>query len=125
MKLLIDDMRNIEADVIARTAEAAKVVLSAYDWDEVILDHDLGEGDNGYDLLKSMMKAQIFPKRISLVSSNPVGRQNQKNVLVDNGYVETSAAFFLRSVDAQHQVHICCCKVCEDIKGKYGVFDFC
>lgn len=124
MKLLIDDMRNLESDVTARTASAAKAVLCAYDWDEVILDHDLGEGDNGYDVLKFMMKAQIFPETISLVSSNPVGRQNQKNVLVANGYTTKDNSLFFREVNKQPQTHICRCRVCEELRAKYGIFDF-
>ena len=86
MWLLIDDKRDLNCEVIARTAEAAKKLLSLNCWEVVCFDHDLGEKTNGYDILKWAIKEGCLPDKVQLVTSNPVGRERMTKVLSDNGY---------------------------------------
>ena len=54
MWLLIDDQRDLNCQIIARTAEAGRIVLQVLcnQIETVCLDHDLGEKDTGYDICK-------------------------------------------------------------------------
>ena len=77
--LLIDDVRDIDADVVARTFEAGIEALKAHKFDVLYLDHDLGDEDprkTGYDILNFLENnPQFLPsQKIILVTSNPVGR---------------------------------------------------
>lgn len=89
--LLIDDVRNMQTDVTARSAEVAKVVMNSphLKFDVVYLDHDLGPGDNGLDVLRWMFKNKIRPSKVVLVTMNPVGRRNLECELSDNGYTKS------------------------------------
>jgi hypothetical protein len=77
--LLIDDFRTIEADREGLQA------LQEGGWDLLLLDHDLGDPDprhTGYDLLSWLERnPQFLPKRIELVTANPVGREKMKMVI--------------------------------------------
>lgn len=96
--LLIDDMRDIKADVVARTY-AEGINALAYDgpFDILYLDHDLGEVDinsdyaydpSGYGVMCFLEEnPQYLPKQIVLVTSNPVGRKNMQ-VVIDRLYKE-------------------------------------
>lgn len=98
--LLIDDMRNIKADVIARTfEEGIKALRTGGQFDILFLDHDLGgtdghgteipvtiEGElympNGYGIVCFLENhTHLLPKKIELVTSNPVGRKNMQVVI--------------------------------------------
>jgi len=98
--LLIDDMRDIKADVIARTFEAGIHALktNSYGRFEILfLDHDLGEegfaevdGEkypaNGYGIMCFLENnTHLLPHMITLVTSNPVGRKNMQ-VVIDKLY---------------------------------------
>ena len=96
MILLIDDTRDLGCDVIARTPAAAKKCLSSSEWNEVYFDHDLGYGENGYDVMKWMFENEIYPNKISIVTSNPGGRKNMEDLLNDNGYVKENGIGFRR-----------------------------
>lgn len=77
--LLIDDMRNIKADVVARTyLEGLRALISLGPFDILYLDHDLGDSDErrtGYGIMNFLeANPQYLPKKIELVTSNPVGR---------------------------------------------------
>ena len=75
--LLIDDMRNIRADRVARTFEAGIKALEEEIWDVLWLDHDLGQedGKDGTGIMNWLeAHPDRLPKRIVCVSSNPVGR---------------------------------------------------
>jgi hypothetical protein len=86
MWLLIDDERDLNCDAIARTPEAARVLLKCDCWECVIFDHDLGCAKTGYDILMWMFESKVYPRRIQLVTSNPVGRDRMSAVLKENHY---------------------------------------
>lgn len=83
--LLIDDMRNIEADRVARTFDEGIEALRSHFWDLLYLDHDLGDPDpkkTGYDIMCFIESNQEYmPAKILLVTSNPVGRQKMQAVI--------------------------------------------
>jgi hypothetical protein len=103
--LLIDDMREIEADVIARTFEAGiKALKLLGPFETLYLDHDLGEVDetsgseswvtvdgqklpmNGYGIMCFLeANPHLLPEKITIVSSNPVGRKNMQ-IVIDKLY---------------------------------------
>lgn len=104
--LLIDDMRAIDADVIARTFESGIHALKHLGpFETLYLDHDLGEVDehgseipvevdgdlyppNGYGIMCFLeANPHYLPKAITIVSSNPVGRRNMQ-VVIDKLYKE-------------------------------------
>lgn len=87
MWLLIDDVRDIGADVIARTAESGLRLLATLEWEGLYLDHDLGDGATGYDLLREALEAGRVPPQVILVTANPVGRQRMADLLRSTGYV--------------------------------------
>lgn len=83
MKLWIDDERNPPDNswIIARTADNAMRLIGTGIFQEISLDHDLGEEKTGYDVIchlefllnvKSLMFS--FPDVIRCHSANPVGR---------------------------------------------------
>ena len=86
-EILIDDIRNVEGvDIIFRTAESARNFLIENDFKDEIsvlyMDHDLGDlKDNGYKILSSILEKNIRPKKVTLVTSNPVGRDNMCSIL--------------------------------------------
>lgn len=87
MWLLIDDCRDLNADVIARTPEAGKRMLALGGWECVCFDHDLACAETGYDVLVWALEKQFLPVKVQLVTSNPVGRQNMRQALEAHGYV--------------------------------------
>ena len=87
MWLLIDDMRDMNVDVIARTGLAGKKMLAIGGWEYILFDHDLGCDIDGYELLTYALEADLLgDAKIHLVTSNPVGRQNMEAALKDAGY---------------------------------------
>lgn len=88
--LLIDDMRDIQTDVIARTYdEGIEALQTKGPFDKLYLDHDLGEDDprkTGYGIMNFLeANPKFLPGKIILVTSNPVGRQ-QMQVVIDKLY---------------------------------------
>jgi hypothetical protein len=89
MWLLIDDIRDLNCDVIARTAKAGLKLLEQGGWSTVCFDHDLGEDEaTGYEVMAHAFLADWMKevKHVQLVTSNPVGRTNMANLLKDEGY---------------------------------------
>lgn len=78
--LLIDDQKDIPAHRTARNFHDGLAALQEDSWDLLLLDHDLGHFENGreftgYDVLLWLKEnPQHLPKRIQVVSLNPVGR---------------------------------------------------
>ena len=101
MWLIIDDERTLGCKVIARTAEAGKVILSRCYRDITCLciDHDLGEGETGYDVIKWAIQNECCPDQVQIVSQNPVGAENIRNVLKDNGYASLDRINWFRKVE--------------------------
>jgi len=88
MWLLIDDTRDLGCSVIARNAEAAKIILEGCgrSFEGTCIDHDLGDGESGYDVLKWGLHAGNLPNHVQIVSQNPIGVQNMGAVLKEYGY---------------------------------------
>jgi len=87
MWLLIDDERDLNCEVIARTPEAGRKLLALGGWECLCLDHDLGSGEDGYQIAKWAIESKLMPAKVQLVTSNPVGRSNIRALLEDNGWV--------------------------------------
>lgn len=98
MYLLIDDAKTYSSDITARTAKAGKLVLERLfgHITELGIDFDLGGKISGYDIVKWALANGYLPKRIQVVSMNPVGRQTIVNVLLDNGYRSKDNTNFVR-----------------------------
>ena len=105
--LLIDDCREMQADIFARNAQAAKDVLEAFKGriDMAIWDHDLDSFDEtgreitGYDVMVWAIDRDVMPDSVFLVTSNPVGRDRMGAALEDAGFrsVRGSRVEFTRS----------------------------
>lgn len=102
MKILIDDIRNIEGmDIIIRNYEHAKMITPLLFYNNEIhlfLDHDLGGEKTGYHFICYLIENALtwaeedykvhsfMPTRVTIVSANPVGRQNIERALNNFGY---------------------------------------
>ncbi len=100
MWLLIDDERDLNCDVIARTAKAGKRLLSIVCWDVVCFDHDLGLGETGYDVLMYAIENEFLfnVKKIQLVTSNPVGRAKMETALLMDGWKRLNPMEFVKEL---------------------------
>lgn len=94
MWLLIDDIRDLNCEVTARTPEAGKKMLAVGGWDCVCLDHDLAADETGYDIAVWALEAGIMPPKVQIVSSNPVGKKNISDALKNNGYTTKNGTDF-------------------------------
>lgn len=80
--LLIDDLRDINADDIARNYADGIAFLSKNKYTHLWIDHDLGEDKTGYDIMCWLEENQDrLPDKIICVSSNPVGRERINAVI--------------------------------------------
>lgn len=108
--LLIDDCRDLRADVIARNFEAGKHLLTtAGPWDCLLLDHDLssygsdGREQTGYDIACLLERfPALRPQKVILVTSNPVGRERIAATLLKAGYMPiTTTSFTLAPIASE------------------------
>lgn len=85
--LLIDDFRILpSADRTERNYEGGIKALQEENWDLLYLDHDLGPGQTGYDIMRWLEEhPQSLPKEIILITQNPVGRKMMQ-LVVDRLY---------------------------------------
>lgn len=97
MWLLIDDKRDFHCEVIARTAKAGRKMLALGGWECLCLDHDLGCKESGYDICVWALECGFMPKRVQLVTANPVGRENIKKALLADGYKTRDGINFKKS----------------------------
>lgn len=97
MWLLIDDVRDLGVEAIARTPEAGKKLLEVGGWECVCFDHDLGAPESGYDVLVWGLERSLIPNKVQLVTSNPVGRKNMADALVAAQYTTTDNVNFVRT----------------------------
>lgn len=85
MRLLIDDLRDIEVEVVARTFDAGIEALKSQKFDILYLDHNLSDQDpkkTGYGIVRFLeANPQYLPAKVVLVSSDIVGRTKMKQVL--------------------------------------------
>lgn len=88
--LVVDDEREIaglDGAVYARTAaEAIDLLRIADSLEELWLDHDLGDGGNGYTVASYLERraqtGSLLPiKRVVIHSMNPVGAQRMRRAL--------------------------------------------
>ena len=99
MDLLIDDCRDFNVDVIARTPTAALKLLMLMCWETVYFDYDLNDPIDGYDLLDfAIQKELLYGVKIKIVTGSPNGRSDMMDLLSKNG--------FLNSNDDSDQYHI-------------------
>lgn len=87
--LLIDDVRDIPADVVCRTFEEGLKALKEGGWHSLYLDHDLGDAKDrtGYDIIKYVEEhPELRPGQVIIVSANPVGVKNISAALRAMGY---------------------------------------
>lgn len=107
--LLIDDLRDLDyvvgsylgkdtndlLGVVERTYDGGIAALKNGPWDVLFLDHDLGDYENGvertgYNVVCFLEEnPEFLPKKIILVTSNPVGRMKMQAV-IDKLYGENS-----------------------------------
>ena len=86
--LWVDDLRGVPNNyigeyeiIIARNYNEAIRELHRFNYDVICLDHDLGEEKTGYDICKYIVENHIYCPEYRLHTSNPVGRQNMKQLL--------------------------------------------
>jgi hypothetical protein len=72
--------------VVVRRIDYMKELLAAGLVHDASLDHNMGPGETGYDLVKWMEATGNWPKgKVTVHSANPVGRQAMEWVLARNG----------------------------------------
>ena len=91
LTVLVDDTRNLTADIICRTVEGAIAVLMHLPeaLDLLMLDWDLGgTGDTAEEVLKalSLEARMLLPKAIQVISGCPRGRMVLAKWLEDMRY---------------------------------------
>lgn len=85
--LYVDDIRTpnfwdnekINTTICRTFGEAIDKLTDNYD--VIDLDHDLGEEKTGYDICKYIVENEIKIPIVVIHTSNPVGRQNMKQLL--------------------------------------------
>lgn len=90
MKVLIDDQRDLGADITCRTSAKARRILKQKKTDFLMIDHDLGGNENGYDILKWALEKGYAPSKIRLVTENPYGHASMAALLKHFGYKSSS-----------------------------------
>jgi len=95
--LYVDDVRQSPSRwVLAKTFDDAIRSLKTGNVNHLSLDHDLGLGKTGMDIVKFMMNNKIYPNKITIHSKNPVGKQNMLVYLLRYGpYRRETQAFIL------------------------------
>ena len=91
MWLLIDDIRDLGCDIIARDAESGRVALACLhsQIECLCMDNDLGGGEEGQDLLKWALKQGYVPCHVQLVTENHIAKERMAADLEDHGFVRT------------------------------------
>lgn len=98
MYVLIDDIRDLNADIICRTPDGAKLTLQGLALVKYTLgiDHDLSSKETGYDILRWAIDERLLPDNIQLVTMNPIGKKNMIYLLFDNGYTSFDNTNFVK-----------------------------
>lgn len=85
--LLIDDLRDqYMVEKVARTAAAGILALKTLPVTHLLIDHDLGEEKDGYDVINWAIEHKCLPPNVFIVSANPVGRNRIAAALNSLGY---------------------------------------
>lgn len=120
MWLLVDDKRELNCDVTARTYEAGKLLLDTCPWECLCIDHDLGTELNGYNLIVWALANDKLPNKVQIVTSNPVGADNIRAALKNAGYDGVDRINYERcNTKTECSTTICTCTVCVALKQKY------
>lgn len=100
MWLLIDDLRNANVDVIARTYDSAMAVLNTdIVWTGMVFDHDLGCEKNGYDILSWCIDNNKLPNDVQLITDNAAGLDKMGTALMLNGFEKIHSRKFKSKFD--------------------------
>ena len=67
--------------IVSRNYDDAINMLNMCRFNAIDLDHDLGEEKTGYDICKYISENNIKLDRVYIHTSNPVGRDNMKQLL--------------------------------------------
>ena len=90
MWLLIDDVRDLNCDVTARTASEGRAKLMQRGWSVLCIDNDLGPGqEEGAYILAWALEQGYCPPTVQIVSSNPPAVERMREMLAAHGYVST------------------------------------
>jgi len=83
LHVLIDDLRDFDADITCRTVDHALQVLQNEAVTHLYLDNDLG-----YDqpmecihILQWAVKNEVVPDNVCLVTANPVAKRRMEDIL--------------------------------------------
>lgn len=100
MWLLIDDIRDLNCDVTARTYADGIAALKEYGKKIkcLCIDHDLGESKTGYDVITWAAEHSLLPPHVQIVSDNPVGRENIAKILRHELYTSKNGIDFVRAI---------------------------
>lgn len=88
INVFLDDCRNPPDNfILAKNASECRVLIQNNDINILSIDHDLGETETGYDLVKwlveqGLYEPEIYPRVIYLHTANPVGRHNMYQLLM-------------------------------------------
>jgi hypothetical protein len=97
--VLIDDCRDFGGNtVICRTGENGIITIMALlkagvTIERLYMDHDLGDGINGYQVIEILAKNGLLPNFVEMVTSNPVGRERMAQVLESEGFSRLGTVF--------------------------------
>jgi len=88
--LLIDDFREFYVDHIAKNAADGQKALLSFPVTHLYMDHDLGDENEptGYDVICWAIERGVVPANVTMVTSNPVGRDNMARALENIGYTK-------------------------------------
>lgn len=67
--------------IVSKNYDDAINMLNICKFNAIDLDHDLGEEKTGYDICKYIIENNIKLNRVYIHTSNPVGRDNMKQLL--------------------------------------------
>jgi len=91
VKVYVDDIRNLPYTlcvndwILARSYDEAIEYLKTGEVTELSLDHDLGEGPSGYDILlwieEKVVKEEFIPPTIYIHTMNSAARYKMKQVV--------------------------------------------
>jgi hypothetical protein len=103
MKILVDDIRELSflgispSATVYRTGEDFLENIPEQEITTLFIDHDLGEGINGYKVVTELIEIRnTKPWSVIIVSSNPVGVENIGRCLEANGYRKLNSTTFMR-----------------------------
>lgn len=96
MWLLIDDVRDLNVDAIARNPDAAYKLLTVGGWSCVCFDNDLGYPIEGHHILDWAIERKLLPSHVQLVTSNTVALTTMQNALRSEGYASKDGRNFFK-----------------------------